>query len=59
MLEWFRLPTKKTRDMVLIIIISHIPLKITAGKFIILSLKTFGDVSKIYIFILNITLFVT
>lgn len=49
MLEWYRLPTKRTRDMVLIIIVSHIPLKITAGKFIVLSLKTFGDVSEIYI----------
>lgn len=49
MLEWYRLPAKRTRDMVLIIIISHIPSKITAGKFIVLSLKTFGDVSEKYI----------
>ncbi|XP_025158966.1 odorant receptor 13a-like isoform X2 [Harpegnathos saltator] len=46
MLGWYRLPSRKTRDMVLIIIISHIPLKITAGKFIVLSFKTFGDVVK-------------
>ncbi|XP_014487694.1 PREDICTED: uncharacterized protein LOC106751326 [Dinoponera quadriceps] len=49
MLGWYRLPDRKARDMMLIIIISHIPLKITAGKFIVLSFKTFGDVREVYI----------
>ncbi|XP_025158233.1 uncharacterized protein LOC105188557 [Harpegnathos saltator] len=49
MLGWYHLPPRKTRDIILIIIISHIPLKITAGKFIVLSFKTYGDVSEVYI----------
>ncbi|KAL6259119.1 hypothetical protein P5V15_009041 [Pogonomyrmex californicus] len=54
MLEWYRLPAKRRRYMVLIIIMSHIPSKITAGKFIVLSLKTFGDVMKSAVVYFNI-----
>ncbi|XP_011058397.1 PREDICTED: odorant receptor 22c-like [Acromyrmex echinatior] len=41
-LEWYRLPDKKARSVVLLIIMSNAPTKIS-GKFIDLSLKTFGD----------------
>nr|XP_012230125.1 PREDICTED: uncharacterized protein LOC105676654 [Linepithema humile] len=58
-LEWYRLPTKMTRDIVLMVFISHIPLKITAGKFITLSFKTFGDVMKSVVVYFNILCTVT
>ncbi|XP_072746835.1 odorant receptor 4-like [Anoplolepis gracilipes] len=45
-LEWYRLPDKKARGIVLVIIMSNLPTKITAGKIMDLSLKTFGDVVK-------------
>lgn len=44
MLEWYLLPTTVAHDMVLVTVASSIPLKISAGKFIDLSVKTFGDV---------------
>ncbi|XP_011684699.1 PREDICTED: odorant receptor 4-like [Wasmannia auropunctata] len=45
-LEWYRLPNRKARSVVLLIIMSNAPTKIS-GKFADLSLKTFGDVSKL------------
>ncbi|XP_011158994.1 odorant receptor 13a-like [Solenopsis invicta] len=45
-LEWYRLPDKKARAIVLVIIISNMPIKITAGKIMDLSFKTYGDVMK-------------
>ncbi|KYN50637.1 hypothetical protein ALC56_00013, partial [Trachymyrmex septentrionalis] len=47
-LEWYRLPDKKARGIVLVIIMSNMPTKITAGKIMTLSFKTYGDV-RIYI----------
>ncbi|XP_011880387.1 PREDICTED: odorant receptor 13a-like [Vollenhovia emeryi] len=44
-LEWYRLPDRNMRNVVLLIIMSNAPTKISAGKFVDLSLKTFGDVS--------------
>ncbi|XP_012063258.1 PREDICTED: odorant receptor 13a-like [Atta cephalotes] len=46
MLEWYRLPDRKARSVVLLIIMSNMPTKISAGQFIDLSLKTFGNVMK-------------
>ncbi|XP_014467441.1 PREDICTED: odorant receptor 13a-like [Dinoponera quadriceps] len=43
-LEWYRLPDRKARGIVLVMIMSNSPTKITAGKVMDLSLKTFGDV---------------
>lgn len=43
-LEWYRLPKKEARGIVLIIIMSNMPTKITAGKIMDLSFKTYGDV---------------
>ncbi|KAF3054530.1 Odorant receptor 141 [Nylanderia fulva] len=45
-LEWYRLPNKKARGIVLVMIISNLPTKITAGKLMDLSFKTYGDVVK-------------
>ncbi|XP_011684696.1 PREDICTED: odorant receptor 13a-like [Wasmannia auropunctata] len=45
-LEWYRLLDKKARAIVLVIIVSNLPTKITAGKIIDLSLKTYGDIVK-------------
>ncbi|XP_032689611.1 odorant receptor 13a-like [Odontomachus brunneus] len=45
-LEWYRLPDKKARGIVLVMIMSNSPTKITAGKIMDLSFKTFGDVVK-------------
>ncbi|XP_011684692.1 PREDICTED: odorant receptor 13a-like [Wasmannia auropunctata] len=45
-LEWYRLPDKKARAIVLVIIMSNMPTKITAGKIMDLSFKTYGDVVK-------------
>ncbi|XP_014487923.1 PREDICTED: odorant receptor 13a-like, partial [Dinoponera quadriceps] len=45
-LEWYRLPDRKARGIVLVMIMSNSPTKITAGKVVDLSFKTFGDVVK-------------
>ncbi|XP_029660314.1 odorant receptor 22c-like [Formica exsecta] len=45
-LEWYRLPNKKARGIVLVMIISNLPTKLTAGKIMDLSFKTYGDVVK-------------
>nr|XP_012230124.1 PREDICTED: uncharacterized protein LOC105676653 [Linepithema humile] len=45
-LEWYRLPDKKARSIVLLMIMSNTSTKISAGKFVDLSLKTFGDIMK-------------
>lgn len=46
-LDWYRIPHKSARSLVLMIAISSIPIKITAGKFMDLSLNSFGAVSVI------------
>ncbi|XP_011684694.1 PREDICTED: uncharacterized protein LOC105448032 [Wasmannia auropunctata] len=46
MLEWYRLLDKKARAIVLVIIMSNLPTKITCGKLLDLSLKTYGDIVK-------------
>ncbi|KAK9299142.1 hypothetical protein QLX08_007759 [Tetragonisca angustula] len=46
MIDWYRLPTKTTQGLVLIIAMSNTPMKISAGKIIYISLSTFGNVLK-------------
>ncbi|KYN18903.1 hypothetical protein ALC57_08746 [Trachymyrmex cornetzi] len=46
-LEWYRLPNKDARGIVLIIIMSNLPAKITSGKIVDLSLKTYGDAEEV------------
>lgn len=58
-LEWYRLPDKKARNVVLLMIMSNMPTKISVGNVIDLSFETFGTVSKciqLDIFILYIIL---
>ncbi|XP_071558339.1 odorant receptor 4-like [Temnothorax nylanderi] len=45
-LEWYRLPDRNVRSVVLLMIVSNAPTKISAGKFMDLSLRTFGAVMK-------------
>jgi len=49
-LDWYRIPHKTARGLVLIIAMSSNPIKITAGKFMDLSLNSFGAVSALQIF---------
>jgi len=50
MTNWYRLPHKTARSLILIISRSSSVIKLTAGKLIHLSIATFGDVStQIYI----------
>ncbi|XP_014604758.1 PREDICTED: odorant receptor 13a-like isoform X1 [Polistes canadensis] len=45
-LDWYRLPNDKAKSVILIMAISHCPMRITAGNVIELSLQTFGQVIK-------------
>ncbi|XP_011058360.1 PREDICTED: odorant receptor 67b-like [Acromyrmex echinatior] len=53
-LDWYRIPHKTARGLVLIIAMSSIPIKITAGKFIDLSLNSFGAIMRTSVAYLNI-----
>lgn len=44
-LDWYRIPHKTARGLTLMIAVSSVPIKITAGKFMDLSLNSFGAVS--------------
>ena len=46
MTEWYRLPHKISLGLVMIISRSNMVVKITAGKFIQISIATFGTVSS-------------
>ncbi|XP_024869579.1 odorant receptor 56a-like [Temnothorax curvispinosus] len=45
-LAWYHLPNMKARSLILVIALSIVPMKLRAGKFFDLSIKTFGDVVK-------------
>lgn len=45
MIDWYRLPWKDVRGLVLILAMSNSPNNLTAGYLIELSLTSFGDVS--------------
>ncbi|XP_011257878.1 odorant receptor 4 [Camponotus floridanus] len=53
-LEWYRLPDEKAKTLILIMAISNTSLSLKAGKFIDLSLKTFGNVVKMAVTYLNL-----
>ncbi|XP_014484218.1 PREDICTED: uncharacterized protein LOC106749361 [Dinoponera quadriceps] len=42
-LDWYRLPDDKARALILIMAVSNNPVKFRAGKFVDLSIRTFGD----------------
>ncbi|XP_003700910.3 odorant receptor 13a-like isoform X2 [Megachile rotundata] len=54
MLDWYRLPIKKARCLVLIIAMSNYPMQLTAGKIVEISLVTFTDIMKMSMAYLNI-----
>ncbi|XP_071641324.1 odorant receptor 4-like [Temnothorax longispinosus] len=58
-LEWYRLPNKEARGIILIVIMSNMPVKITAGKIMDLSFKTYGDVVKTTLTYFNMLLNLT
>ncbi|XP_076760952.1 odorant receptor 43a-like [Xylocopa sonorina] len=53
-LNWYRFPTKKARYLVLMIIMSNRPTKLTAGKVVDVSLATFTDIMKASMGYLNV-----
>ncbi|XP_011058396.1 PREDICTED: odorant receptor 85f-like [Acromyrmex echinatior] len=53
-LEWHRLPDVKARALILLISISEKPLRLKAGNFIDLTLRTFGNVVKMSVTYLNL-----
>ncbi|CAL1689200.1 unnamed protein product [Lasius platythorax] len=59
MTDWYRLPHKTALGLILIISRSSAVIKITAGKFIQLSIATFSDVMKTSFVYLNILRTVT
>ncbi|PBC34553.1 Odorant receptor 47a [Apis cerana cerana] len=53
-LKWYQLPIRKSRSLILLIIISNYPIKVTAGKIIDLSLVTFINIIKTAVSYMNI-----
>ncbi|XP_017759719.1 PREDICTED: odorant receptor 4-like [Eufriesea mexicana] len=53
-LNWYRLPAKKAQSLILVIIMSNYPIKVTAGKIADISLSTFTDIIKTSMGYLNI-----
>ncbi|XP_043517146.1 odorant receptor 85b-like [Frieseomelitta varia] len=45
-LDWYRLPVKKARSLIMIIISSNCPIKVTAANIADMSLATFTDIIK-------------
>ncbi|KAG6804483.1 odorant receptor 51 isoform X1 [Apis mellifera caucasica] len=52
-IEWYNLPGRKARDIILLLVISKYPPKLTAGKIFILSMNTFSVVLKSSVVYLN------
>ncbi|XP_014475019.1 PREDICTED: odorant receptor 4-like [Dinoponera quadriceps] len=57
--NWYDLSGTKAVDLVMIITMSHYPPKLTAGKFVDLSINTFGVVLKTSVVYLNLLRTVT
>ncbi|XP_076760948.1 odorant receptor 4-like [Xylocopa sonorina] len=53
-LSWYRLPSRKARSLVPVIIMSNSPIKLTAAKVVEVSLSTFSDIVKASVGYLNI-----
>ncbi|XP_076760687.1 odorant receptor 4-like [Xylocopa sonorina] len=58
-IDWYDLSTSEAHDLILLILISQYPPKLTAGKIITLSLRTFGSVLKTSLVYLNLLRTVT
>ncbi|XP_029161001.1 odorant receptor 43a-like [Nylanderia fulva] len=53
-LDWYRIPHKTAQGLILIIAVSSVPVKITAGKFMDLSLYSFGAIVRTSVAYLNL-----
>jgi len=49
MIEWYRLPQNKARNLIFPIIMSNYPVELTAGKMLKITMDTFSNVSKFHI----------
>ncbi|XP_016910304.1 odorant receptor Or2-like isoform X4 [Apis cerana] len=45
-IDWYRFPAKEARNLILVIIMSSYPVKLTAGKVVDISLSTYTDIIK-------------
>jgi len=45
MIEWYRLPQNKARNLMFPIIMSNYPVELTAGKMVKLTMNSFSNVS--------------
>ncbi|KAL6426583.1 hypothetical protein ACFW04_009177 [Cataglyphis niger] len=46
MIEWYRLPQNKARDLIFPMIMSNYPIELTAGKMITMSISSFSNILK-------------
>ncbi|XP_006615207.1 odorant receptor 4-like [Apis dorsata] len=53
-LNWYRLPVKKARSLILLIVMSNYPIKVTAGRIVDVSLVTFTSIIKSSVGYMNI-----
>ncbi|XP_017878915.2 odorant receptor 4-like isoform X2 [Ceratina calcarata] len=52
--NWYRLPMKHARSLILLIVVSNYPMRLTAGKMVEMSLGTFTSICKLSMGYLNI-----
>ncbi|XP_043282235.1 odorant receptor 4-like [Venturia canescens] len=53
MMNWYRLPSKSGRALVMVLAISNYPRKLTAGRMMELSVRSFGTIIKTSVIYLN------
>ncbi|XP_026668774.1 odorant receptor 85b-like isoform X2 [Ceratina calcarata] len=53
-LDWYRLSVKHARSLILVIVMSNYPMRLTAGKMTEMSLATFTDICKLSMGYLNV-----
>ncbi|XP_014484219.1 PREDICTED: uncharacterized protein LOC106749362 [Dinoponera quadriceps] len=53
-LDWYHFPYDKARALILIVAMSNKPIKFQAGKFVDLTIRTFGDVVKTSVAYMNL-----
>ncbi|XP_050457523.1 uncharacterized protein LOC126854633 [Cataglyphis hispanica] len=54
MIEWYRLPRNKARDLIFPIIMSNYPVELTAGKMVKLTMNSFSNILKASMAYLNL-----
>lgn len=53
MIEWYRLPQNKARDLMFPMIMSNYPVELTAGKMVTMTISSFSDVSLLNFIIIQ------